>query len=561
MFREVAPLAARGWKLVRLYGVTDAGLCTCGKPRCNSAGKHPIGYGWPSRATDNEDEILRWLDSVSVDRDDTRINLGVRLGPSSGIIDVEFDTPEGKAAIEEYGLDQIDTPAYSSGRSIHRIFQYEDWMPPVGVVMVRGIEVRIGGGSKGEQSVLPPSRHHSGKQYTWLPGKSPEEVAPARLPRVFREAIIKASPKGSSGIVRQARESLETGRLIGEGERHAHLLGWACEQTYRTQNLDAPGAETAVYEVVHSLNQTKCQPPKPDEEVRKIVADVFTHYRRARAKGDLTTRYTDPDAQMKLANLKHPLEEYGLQVTESDGTTVVEPGKWRLTIIESVPAEYRLWVYHPRSGEMIPVRIGPEEWLSPTAVARQILSVTNSVDVTRPTPAFWQKVWAGFTVKGGGGRSVEGLKSQLMRDEFCEYESPEPEMNRHMVIASALLGELARPPNDIEASVTKPNPSGLPKWIWKDGKKELWFAWQPTWKRVAETSGLNISPSEQSDMGRRVRESVSEKKSETINQRCGQATIRYHRWTERHMQGLEEIAGGREDAAGGVRACGSVAPK
>ena len=50
--------------------------------------KRPIGSAWQTKATNNPDDVARWLDAGS--------NIGILLGPMSGVVDVEYDTPEGR---------------------------------------------------------------------------------------------------------------------------------------------------------------------------------------------------------------------------------------------------------------------------------------------------------------------------------------------------------------------------------------------------------------------------------------------------------------------------------
>ncbi|MFC1806388.1 hypothetical protein ACFL09_05340, partial [Planctomycetota bacterium] len=35
--------ASRAWRVLPLHSTRDSGRCTCGKPDCESPGKHPIG--------------------------------------------------------------------------------------------------------------------------------------------------------------------------------------------------------------------------------------------------------------------------------------------------------------------------------------------------------------------------------------------------------------------------------------------------------------------------------------------------------------------------------------
>ena len=54
---------------------------------------------WETRTTNDEEQILSWFESGEP------VNIGVLLGPRSGIID-ELDSPEAKAAWESLGLER-----------------------------------------------------------------------------------------------------------------------------------------------------------------------------------------------------------------------------------------------------------------------------------------------------------------------------------------------------------------------------------------------------------------------------------------------------------------------
>ena len=43
--------------------------------------KRPIGAAWQTKATNSPDDVARWLDAGS--------NIGILLGPMSGVVDVE----------------------------------------------------------------------------------------------------------------------------------------------------------------------------------------------------------------------------------------------------------------------------------------------------------------------------------------------------------------------------------------------------------------------------------------------------------------------------------------
>ncbi|MBU6222348.1 MAG: bifunctional DNA primase/polymerase [Planctomycetes bacterium] len=154
---ELTAMAAGGCRFVRLA-------------RCE---KRPVGAAWQTKSTDDIDTVAGWLRS--------RSNVGLLLGPASGVVDVEFDTPDGLEQLAAFGVLDIRTPTWRSARGEHRLFRWEPWMPTAAMLKVDSLEVRIG--SKAAQSVLPPSRHPDGSEYRWIVPPSAASVAgfPAQL--------------------------------------------------------------------------------------------------------------------------------------------------------------------------------------------------------------------------------------------------------------------------------------------------------------------------------------------------------------------------------------------
>lgn len=154
MTTEISTLAAAGCRFVRLA----------------RREKRPVGTAWQTRSTDNPADVARWIAAGS--------NVGLLLGPASGVVDVEFDEWPGIDELAAYGLTDLPTPTWRSSRGEHRLYRWEPWMPETAVVRVGLLEVRIGG--RAAQSVLPPSVHPDGQPYEWI--VSPAEVAIAAFP-------------------------------------------------------------------------------------------------------------------------------------------------------------------------------------------------------------------------------------------------------------------------------------------------------------------------------------------------------------------------------------------
>ena len=137
--------------------------------------KRPLGNAWQHRSTTNPSDVARWLASGD--------NVGLLLGPDSGVVDVEYDDDAGHEQLSDFGILDIPTPTWRSSRGEHRLFRWEPWMPPTAVLKAGWIELRLGG--RAAQSVLPPSRHPDGVAYEWT--TSPCEVDVAGFPAQLLE--------------------------------------------------------------------------------------------------------------------------------------------------------------------------------------------------------------------------------------------------------------------------------------------------------------------------------------------------------------------------------------
>ena len=166
IFKAAARYAAElDWPMVQNYGMKD-GRCMCHLGHgCATPGKHPVNTDWMPHATKDEDTIASWFEEGH------KWNIGLPLGPESGIVDTEWDDEKSLATARKFGLVDAQTLGYASNRGGHRLWLLDERLITIakGVKKVGGMEVRFGGGGKQTQSILPPSRHHSGAIYTWEP--------------------------------------------------------------------------------------------------------------------------------------------------------------------------------------------------------------------------------------------------------------------------------------------------------------------------------------------------------------------------------------------------------
>ena len=529
VFKGAAAVAARGWKVVRLYGLNEDRTCTCGWASCSTPGKHPIGLVWQEHATSDEETIAAWCEG------DERINVGLLLGPSSGVIDVECDSPEAEVAAKGYGLDLIETPSYRSSRGVHRLFQWESGLPDKAVVKVDGVEVRLGGGGSAAQSVIPPSMHRSGVRYAWLPGKSPEDIPPARLPDRFRRAMLE--PERSKGCAQQAVALTASGEPVSPGGRHQYLLGEASYLAFHEPDLNSEPSCSRILNLLQSLNETRCKPPKDRSEVEQIARDQIEFYRRARGAGRPELRSTDPRAETLARTHRDPWVFYGLE--KRDGFWF--PGKWRLVVVHSDPKHFRLEIPNPAGGEPFGVILAPDEYLSPQKVANRILASTGSINVCDPTPAAWAKAWSGSKKSD---TDVRGLQAQLMAGEFLTEEDTPPEEKRYAIVAGHLLDEMSKANTEIDERQITPGVNGSPRWLWNNGRKELWFSHAEVVKQIRESACCEVTAGDWRDLRKRIQSLTGEDDFLTSQSGAGtKGRKRYFRWDERHLDALRKLAG------------------
>jgi putative DNA primase/helicase len=235
---------------------------------CDSPGKAPWGPWKQFQARlATEDELRRkW-------RDNATLNVGMALGPVSGLIRVDIDGPAGQARLLEISKGNVPiTAEFTSGRTnggrglLYKI--------PRGIALRTTVqrpgqakqELRFQ--ARGAQTVLPPSRHPAGCLYAWVPGRSPFEMEPAIAPAWILERL-----RAEVHDRRRATDSssLAGGEKIREGHRDDILTSWA--GTMRRRGFSRQAIEAALL----IENVLRCDPPLEDSQVKKIAASVGTY--------------------------------------------------------------------------------------------------------------------------------------------------------------------------------------------------------------------------------------------------------------------------------------------
>jgi hypothetical protein len=163
--------ALRGWFVFPCHGVGDQG-CSCRSDECGSPGKHPrIAGGLKSASTDPE-VISRWWTRWPT------ANVAVRTGAVSSLVVIDIDPDHGgvptmRRLVDANGPLTRGPVVRTGSGGWHAYFRHpgEVIRNSAGTRLGPGVDVRGDGG----YVIAPPSRHASGRPYSWdVVGETPE---------------------------------------------------------------------------------------------------------------------------------------------------------------------------------------------------------------------------------------------------------------------------------------------------------------------------------------------------------------------------------------------------
>ncbi|MGX8010123.1 phage/plasmid primase, P4 family [Mesorhizobium sp. ORM8.1] len=191
----------RGFAVLPLHGIVH-GACTCSKGQaCPNAGKHPLIDGGVNAASTDPRQVAKWW------RMFPEANVGIATGTASGLVVLDIDPRNGgkaslKALLNKNGPLPRAPRVKTGGDGEHRFFTLPDGD-------IRTKHGRLGAGidlqAEGAYVVAPPSRHVSGKQYSWFPDRKLRRSALKALPGPWAAAI------GGKVSAAEIRSSLASG--------------------------------------------------------------------------------------------------------------------------------------------------------------------------------------------------------------------------------------------------------------------------------------------------------------------------------------------------------------
>jgi hypothetical protein len=234
---------ARGWSVVPL----------------RKRDKRPlISWEYLQNERPTEHDVAEWF------RRWPDANVGIVTGEISNLIVLDIDPKHGGDATLER-LERRFTPlsptmeAVTGSGGRHLYFAHPGGLTRNRAGLAQGIDLRGDGG----YVVAPPSVHPSGQPYEWVPGRGPDEITLAPLPRwlivPIRGPRIGRSLSDWRRLVREG---------IAEGQRNSTIASLTGHLLWHGVDPDV------ALELLLAWNRMRCRPPLDDAEVAQVVASI-----------------------------------------------------------------------------------------------------------------------------------------------------------------------------------------------------------------------------------------------------------------------------------------------
>lgn len=160
--------------------------------QCSQAGKIPLIKGWATHAKTTKEQVNNWL------REFKNINIGMPLGHISGYVGIDVDGIGGEEMLDE--LSQGDLPEtweFATGDGRRLLYEL-----PVGLQTKKYVNqddsrehTECSILAFGQQTVMPPSIHHTGRVYEWSEGLSPDDIDCAMAPDWLIDLVRDDDPR------------------------------------------------------------------------------------------------------------------------------------------------------------------------------------------------------------------------------------------------------------------------------------------------------------------------------------------------------------------------------
>lgn len=276
--------ASRGWHVFPCHVPQNNG-CSCRNPECTNIGKHPL---WNEDdlpngvldATTNAALIHRWWERWP------GANIGIATGAISGFFALDIDPRHGgEDELAKITADRGPLPSTlqsrTGGGGDHYFFLHPGWSVRNRSgqnAIAPGVEVKGDGG----YIIGPGSVHASGREYLWEASSDPTQANLANAPLWLLDHVRHQERRSTAAVT--------VAELIADGARNSTLTSLGGSMRHR--GMEPEEIEVALL----AVNQRRCVPPLPDDEVRSIARSLgryrpeqATQWRVGARSGDFTS--------------------------------------------------------------------------------------------------------------------------------------------------------------------------------------------------------------------------------------------------------------------------------
>lgn len=188
MIDEAKRLIAIGLPIIPLCSPKHENVSPKHLTICKCPGKMPLIKNWQVRETTTEENLKEWIHQFKT------FNIGLPLGDASGYCGIDVDGEIGEQFLQQMSNGDLpDTWEFTTGSGRRLLY-----LIPPGTKTKKFKKEDKDGGHKecallctGQQTVIPPSVHFTGKIYQWKENHSPWDLDCAMAPQWLVDKIKK----------------------------------------------------------------------------------------------------------------------------------------------------------------------------------------------------------------------------------------------------------------------------------------------------------------------------------------------------------------------------------
>lgn len=241
---------------------------------CQAPGKSPVLREWAQRGTPSTEEVTEWF------RANEYINIGLVLGNTGNwnLAGIDIDGEIGEELLEEWSKGVLpDTWEFTTGNGRRLLYLLPEGSESKKFSKKKeNVEGELALLASGQQTVLPPSIHHTGRIYTWTEGRSPRDIDLADAPQwLLNRVLLYKEDQGNtlnllSDVPPPTVSQEDWTKNVETGERNNHLVKLAGSLIAR-RNIP----KEQILEFLKTWNTNHCVPPLPDSEIEIMVENLF----------------------------------------------------------------------------------------------------------------------------------------------------------------------------------------------------------------------------------------------------------------------------------------------